>query len=273
MRMRRRPSCAIFWSGSSAPRTEYQYPDAQKLAAYKDKPGYYADHVFVNRPNVYGVCRGTGGGRSIMLSGHIDVVQRGTKWTHDPFAADCVDGRIYGRGAVDMKGGIASMLMAVKAIQACGLRLAGDVKFGTVVDEEAGGMGTLALMAAGYRADACMISEPTDLQIAPLCRGILWGRIVIPGRAGHIEMPQPDWRTGSAVDAIEKGRIYLHAIRNLNQDWAVHKEHKYMKIPCQINIAEVHAGNYPTTYAERCEIVFDAQYLPAEKTKTVWAPA
>lgn len=245
--------------------TQFQYPDAQELKEYEGKPGYYADHEFEDRPNLLGMLKGEGNGKSLMLSGHIDVVQRGSKWTYDPFAGTVEDGNIYGRGACDMKGGIAAMTMAVKAIREAGLKLKGDVKIGTVVDEEAGGMGTLALVAAGNRADACIITEPTDLQIAPLCRGILWGKLVIEGRAGHIELKQGDWRKGGAVDAIEKGFLYLRAFKNLNQDWAISKEHKYMTLPCQINMAEFHAGEYPTTFANHAEIVFDAQYLPREK--------
>ena len=245
--------------------TQFQYPDAQELKEYEGKPGYYADHEFEDRPNLLGMLKGEGNGKSLMLSGHIDVVQRGSKWTYDPFAGTVENGNIYGRGACDMKGGIAAMTVAVKAIREAGLKLKGDVKIGTVVDEEAGGMGTLALVAAGNRADACIITEPTDLQIAPLCRGILWGKLVIEGRAGHIELKQGDWRKGGAVDAIEKGLLYLRAFKNLNQDWAISKEHKYMTLPCQINMAEFHAGEYPTTFANHAEIVFDAQYLPREK--------
>jgi len=246
-------------------KTEFQYPDAKELLPYKDKAGYYADHEFKDRPNLVATLKGEGSGKSIMLSGHIDVVQRGSKWTHDPFAAEIENNRIYGRGAVDMKGGIACMTMALKAIHEAGFKTKGDVQIGTVVDEEAGGMGTLALMAAGNKADACLITEPTALQIAPLCRGILWGKLVIEGRAGHIELKQGDWRKGGAVDAIDKGLLYLRAFKNLNQDWAVTKEHKYMRIPCQINMAEFHAGEYPTTFANHAEITFDAQYLPREK--------
>ena len=245
--------------------TEFQYPDAEELKEYEGKPGYYADHKFENRPNLVGTLKGEGGGRSILLSGHIDVVQRGGDWTMDPFGGELKDGKIYGRGAVDMKGGIAAMTVAVKAIQKAGFKLKGDVKIGTVVDEEAGGMGSLAMIAAGNRADACVISEPTNLKIAPLCRGILWGKLIIEARAGHIELKQGDWRTGGAVDGIAKGRMYLKAFENRNKDWAVGKRHKYMSIPCQINIAEFHAGEYPTTFANHCEITFDAQYLPREK--------
>ena len=125
-------------------KTEFQYPDAEELKEYEGKPGYYADHEFENRPNLVGTLKGEGGGRSILLSGHIDVVQRGGAWTMDPFGGELKDGKVYGRGAVDMKGGIAAMTVAVKAIQKAGFKLKGDVKIGTVVDEEAGGMGSLA---------------------------------------------------------------------------------------------------------------------------------
>jgi len=245
--------------------TEFSYPDAEELKEYKDKAGYYADHTFDERPNLYAVLKGAGGGRSMLMSGHIDVVQRGSKWTEEPFGGELKENRIYGRGAVDMKGGIAAMTAALKAILKSGFRLKGDAMIGTVVDEEAGGMGTLALVAKGYRADGCLITEPTHLNIAPLCRGILWGKLVIEGRAGHIELKQGDFRTGGAVDAIDKAYLYLEQFRRLNKEWAVTKEHKYLPIPCQIHIAQFEAGEYPTTFANRAELTFNAQYLPCEK--------
>lgn len=245
--------------------TEFTYPDAKILAEYEGKPGYYADHTFEDRPNLYAVKTGSGEGKSIMLSGHIDVVQRGSKWTKDPFSGEEQNSRIYGRGAVDMKGGIAAMTVALKAIIQSQVKLKGDVKIGTVVDEEAGGMGTLALMAHGYRADGCLITEPTNLKIAPLCRGILWGKLIIEGRAGHIELKQGDFRTGGAVDAIDKASLYIEQFRRLNKEWSVTKEHKYLPIPCQLHIAQLHAGEYPTTFANHAELTFDAQYLPSEK--------
>lgn len=244
---------------------EYSYPNAQELSKYEGKPGYYADHTFEDRPNLFAKLKGTGGGKSMMMSGHIDVVQRGSKWTKDPFGAEIVDHKLYGRGAVDMKGGIAAMTVALKAIKASGIRLKGDAMIGTVVDEEAGGMGTLALVAKGYRADGCLITEPTHLNIAPLCRGILWGKLTIEGRAGHIELKQGDFRTGGAVDAIDKASLYLEHFRRLNKEWSVRKEHKYLPIPCQIHIAQFEAGEYPTTFANRAVLTFNAQYLPSEK--------
>jgi len=245
--------------------TEMSYPDAKELIGYKDKAGYCADHTFNGRPNLYGVLKGKGGGKSIILSGHMDVVQTGSKWTHDPFSGDCEDNKIFGRGSVDMKGGIAAMTVAAQAIKECGIDLKGDVKIATVVDEEAGGMGTLALIAKGYRADACIITEPTHLNLAPLCRGILWGKLIVEGRAGHIELKRDDWRNGGAVDAIDKAAYLLGYFRDLNKDWEYTKAHKYLPIPCQIKFAQFDAGEYPTTFANHAELIFDAQYLPKDK--------
>lgn len=245
--------------------TELSYPDAQELKKYEGMAGYMGDHTFEDRPNLYGVLKGEGGGRSIMLSGHMDVVQTGSKWTHDPFSADQVGSTIYGRGTCDMKGGIAAMTMAVKAIRACGIPLKGDVKIGTVVDEEAGGMGTLALVAKGYRADACIITEPTHLNMAPLCRGILWGKIIIEGQAGHIELKREDWKAGGAVDAIDKAAYIMEYFKSFNENWTYTKAHKYLPIPCQLKFAQFEAGEYPTTFANHAELTFDAQYLPQDK--------
>lgn len=248
-------------------RTEFTYPNPEELKKYKGLPGYYPDHKFTNRPNLYAEKLGVGNGKSILLTGHIDVVQRGSKWTKDPFSGMIEDGKIFGRGAVDMKGGVAAMIAATKAILESGVKLKGDIKIATVVDEEAGGMGTLALVDKGYRADGCIVTESTNSKIAPLCRGILWGEIIIDGRSGHIELPQADWRDGGAVDAIDKALLLMYQIENLNKEWALTKTHKYMALPCQIKFAQIEAGEYPTTYANKAIITFNAQYLPRERDK------
>jgi acetylornithine deacetylase len=240
-------------------------PDPEALSEYEERPGYYADHEFEGRPNQAAVLRGGGEGRSLLLTGHVDVVPPGEGWTTDPFGGERRDGRIYGRGAVDMKGGIAAMVGAVEAVVRSGVELVGDVTIGTVVDEEAGGMGTLALVAKGYRADACILTESTNMKVAPLCRGILWGEVKVPGRSGHIELPQGDWREGGAVDAIGRARMLMDQIDRLNEDWALRKRHPLLPLPCQVYIAKVEAGEHPTTYADRAELTFNAQYLPEEK--------
>ena len=240
-------------------------PNAKQLAKYEGRAGYYPDHEFEGRPNLAAVLKGSGGGRSMLLTGHVDVVPAGGGWTVDPFGAERKDGIIFGRGTVDMKGGIAAMIMALEAVVKSGYRLKGDVTVGTVVDEEAGGMGTLDFVDKGYRADACIMTESTDMKVAPLCRGILWGKLIIPGRSGHIELPQGDWREGGAVDAIALARVFMDHFDRLNADWRVRKTHPYMPIPCQLYVAQFNAGEYPTAFANKAELVFNAQYLPREK--------
>ena len=244
---------------------ELTYPDAKRLAKYEGYPGYAADHTFENRPNVYANIPGAGGGRSILLAGHADTVAPGEGWTVDPFKGAVRDGRIYGRGIADQKGGIAASMVAVQALKACGIALRGDVRFGSMVDEEAGGMGMLDFIDRGYRADACLMTEPTDKKIAPLCRGILWGKIIIKGRSGHIELPHGNWRENEAVDGIQKARYIMDCIENLNRDWAVRKTHPLLTIPCSIEFGMINGGEFPSTFANKVEIGFDAQFLPRER--------
>lgn len=240
-------------------------PNADELSQYEGKAGYYPGRDFTGRPNLAGTFEGQGDGKSLLLFGHIDVVKAGSKWTKDPFAATIEDGKLYGRGAVDMKGGVAAMIMALTAVVNSGIKLDGRVTVGTVVDEEAGGMGVLDFAHQGYRADGCILTEPSALKIAPLCRGILWGKLIVHGKSGHIEMPQGDWRSGGAVDAIDKALLYLQQIRRLNADWQHHKKHPLLPLPCQIHVAQFQAGDYPTSFANRAEITFNAQYLPSER--------
>lgn len=242
-------------------------PNADDLAKHAGGPGYYPGRDFRGRPNLAATLPGSGGGRSLLLLGHVDVVSPGEGWSVDPFAAVRRDGTIVGRGAADMKGGWAAALSAIEILADLGLRLRGDVIFASVVDEEAGGMGTLAMVDRGYHADGAIIPEPTDLVVAPLCRGILWGRVTIPGRASHIEMPQPHWRDGGAVDAIVLGRAILDEIDKLNACWAAdpRKQHPLLPLPCQVSVSMLDAGEFPTAFAGEMRITFDAQYLPAEK--------
>jgi acetylornithine deacetylase len=242
-------------------------PDSDALAHHAGGPGYYPGRDFSGRPNLVGTLAGSGGGRSLILLGHADVVSEGKGWTRKPFAAERDEGNVYGRGTSDMKGGMAAAIGALEVLAEVGLRPRGDVIFASVVDEEAGGMGTLAFVDRGYRADGAVIPEPSDLKVAPLCRGILWGRVTIPGRSSHIEMPQPDWREGGAVDAIALGRAFLDALDGLNEQWDANpaKNHALLPLPCQVKVAMLEAGEYPTAYANSMTITINVQYLPSER--------
>ncbi|MDQ3871432.1 MAG: M20/M25/M40 family metallo-hydrolase [Chloroflexota bacterium] len=163
-------------------------------------PGWWPGLDYSDRPNVVGVWRGSGSGRSLILNGHIDVVPAGdrTLWRHDPYGAEMEDGLIYGRGTADQKIGIAAMLMAVQTLSDLGLRPGGDVTVESVVNEELGGYnGTLACCAKGYRADAAIVTEATDFAVGGAQKGGQVYRMVVPGEAYHHAV----WERGaSALD-------------------------------------------------------------------------
>ncbi|MCZ2154138.1 MAG: M20/M25/M40 family metallo-hydrolase [Bryobacterales bacterium] len=138
-----------------------------------DHPLYWPGRKYEKRPNVAGVKKGSGGGRSLLLSGHIDTVPPGElPWKYPPFEGRVEGGRLYGRGSVDMKCGIATNLFVAEALANTETSLAGDLTIESVVDEEFGGVnGTLAGRLMGYRAEAAIISEPSFLRVCPAQRG------------------------------------------------------------------------------------------------------
>ena len=250
--------------------TDLWDPDGPALLArYEGRPGANKGRTFEGRPNLGGTLSGTGGGRSIMLTGHIDVVPPGaaSHWDGDPFAPIVADGFVRGRGTVDMKGGVACMLMTIEILKEIGVPLSGDVVFTTVVDEEIGGMGSLAMVDRGFRADAGIMTEPTGNRIAPLCHGILWGRVTLDGIGGHAELTPAAWHGSGPVDAIQLVRQVLDGIDILNRRWMFDpvKNHPLMDLPNQIIVTQVQAGEHPSSMAGRGEIIIDVQYLPHEK--------
>src|SRR5581483_10394096 len=146
-------------------------PDIYELAAVPELLGhkeYWPGRDYANRPNVNGVLQGAGGGRSLILSGHVDTVPADSPvpWKYPPFGASVEGGRLFGRGAWDMKAGVAMNLAVLRALRQSGIVLSGDLIFESVVDEEFGGVnGTLAARLRGYNAEAAVIGEPTSLRI------------------------------------------------------------------------------------------------------------
>ena len=251
-------------------KTDLWDPDGPALfAKHQGRPGAHAGRHFDGRPILAGRLAGSGGGRSMMLTGHVDVVPPGAAghWRTDPFVATVQDGMLTGRGAVDMKGGVACMLEAASVVRELGIDLAGDIVFATVVDEEIGGMGSLALVDRGWHADAAILPESTALAISPICHGILWGRIRLDGIGGHAELRPKSWQEGGPVDAVTLLRQMLDGIDVLNRRWALdpRKNHPLMQLPNQVIVTELRAGEHPSSMAGAAEIVIDVQYLPPEK--------
>jgi acetylornithine deacetylase len=160
-------------------------PDAATAAA--DPSAGYPPLPYEGRSSIVGVRRGTGRGRSLHLTGHIDVVpvDPGAPWTHDPWSGEQADGRIWGRGAGDMKGGLAAYLLAAEAlVQACP-ELPGDLVVSSVIEEECGGNGMWSVLRDGISADATLVGEPTGLAVVHAGTGVVWLRLLARGAAGH----------------------------------------------------------------------------------------
>lgn len=239
--------------------------DASKMESFRGS-GLLSDRDMSNMPVLNATLKGSGGGKSIILNGHYDVVPVGLieNWSHDPFAGDIVGGKIIGRGTNDMKGGITAMMMAIKCIQQAGASLKGDVLVQTVPDEEATCMGALSACQKGYKADAAIIPEPTDMKVLVAVRGNAYGKITVLGRAGHSEMPQPHFSEGGAVNAIYKAMKVLGGIEELVEEWRTRpdKQHKYLH-PDMLVPTVIHGGEWPVTYPEKVEISFDGMFIPA----------
>jgi len=189
-------------------------PDNGRLGRYYD---HVDGHDYTDRPNVVAVWNGSGGGRSLILNGHVDTVPPGdeSRWRHGPFSGDVKDGEIYGRGAADMKGGLAALLCAVEALIRSGVRLKGDLIVQSVVDEEGDGNGTLACCDRGFRADGALIAEPTDFDVVPAFPGVSILELVVQGRAGHYATK---YTPKAGVNAIHKMRVLLDAMDELEKE-------------------------------------------------------
>ena len=210
-------------------------------------PAFSDDAIpFVDRLNVVARWPGTGGGRSLILNGHMDVVPPGdlAKWTRDPWGGEVDGDRLYGRGACDMKSGLASAVFAVQALQSIGVALNGDVMLQSVIGEESGGVGTLATIVRGYRADACVIMEPMSLRIAPVQTGALTFRLTVNGRAAHACM-RP-----RGVSAITEFIPIATALEQFNIDRHERYRDDLFDDPTNIaslSIGTVRAGDWPST--------------------------
>jgi acetylornithine deacetylase len=239
-------------------------PDAREFADHPMMPPW---HHWQGRPLTVGTLRGSGGGRSLVVNGHIDVVDAGerSRWTSPPFAAEVRDGRIYGRGAVDMKGGVGAAIFALETLQACRIRLAGDVVVETVPDEETCAMGTIAAIARGYRADAGLVPEPTRCNLWIATRGLLHGTLTVDGRSAHAEMNQPRWQDGGGVNAISKAVSALDGLERLTAEWAERedKRHALLGTP-SASPTIIRGGSFISNIPERCEVAVNATYLPSD---------
>lgn len=219
-------------------------PDSKEL---KENENFVSTREsFSDSPNVVARWKGVGGGRSLILNGHIDVVPEGERmlWECDPYEGKTENGKVYGRGTTDMKGGNVAMLFAMEALQATGVILKGDVIFQSVIEEESGGAGTLAAILRGYKADAALIPEPTNLKIFQKQQGSMWFRLKVKGKSAH------GGTRYEGVSAIEKSFSVVARLSKLEEDRNKRVNdplYGQIPIPLPINIGRIEGGNWPSS--------------------------
>lgn len=214
----------------------------------KNHPGYRpVARGYEGRPNIVATLKGTGGGRSLLLNGHTDVIPvgNGEGWSDDPWSAKIENGRIYGRGSCDMKSGVASHVLAVQYLKELGLTPKGDVLINIVIDEEVSGHGTLDTVIRGYKADAGISGETSDLHVQPACIGRIWFEIEIHGKPAGIQQRY------LGISGIALGRKIVEAVQELEDHRVATVKHPLYpsaidSLPCIIGSFQ--AGNYPSAF-------------------------
>lgn len=218
---------------------------------------------YESRPNVATTWKGSGGGKSLILNGHVDVVPATPEhhWTYDPWGGEVSDGRMYGRGAADMKSGVAAMIYAVRALREEGIKLKGDATLETVIEEECTGNGALAARVRGYGADAAIIPEPSNQAALEAQLGVMWARVTVRGRGAHASS------AFGAVNAISKAQLMIQAIQKLEA--SVNAEAPPGKFngiehPLNYNIGIIRGGDWASSVPEECTLEVRISAYPEE---------
>ena len=211
----------------------------------------------MGRPNVVGIARGTGGGKTLLLNGHMDTVGvTGMTAGHQPR----VDGgRLYGRGAYDMKGGVAACMLAIAEAKRQNLR--GDVIFTGVIDEEYASLGTMDL-AKRFHADGAIVAEATELQLILAHRGFVWLEVETIGKAAHGSRPD------LGVDAIVKMGKILSEMEKLDQALRSDPTHPLLGSG-SLHASLIRGGQELSSYPERCLLSVERRTLPGEAPEAV----
>lgn len=215
-----------------------------EVSVLEERPG---------RPSVVGIRRGTGGGRSLMLNGHLDTVGVAS-YQGDPFSGDLREGRVFGRGAFDMKGGVAAILVA--AARASARDLAGDVLVTLVADEEFGSLGTEEVLRS-FAADAAVVVEPSGLELTLAHRGFAWFALELRGVAAHGSQPE------RGVDAIAHASLVLRALDDLRARLESGAQHPTLGHGA-VRVSMISGGDDAATVADTCTLTLERRMLPGQ---------
>jgi acetylornithine deacetylase len=213
------------------------------------------------RISVTGRLHGTGGGKSLMLNGHYDTVD--VDAMAEPFSGAVRDGKLFGRGAYDMKGSVAACMTALKALRDEGKPLRGDVIVAAVADEEYGSVGT-ADLAGRVKVDGAIVTEPTALEICLAHKGYLWIEVETEGRAAHGS------RFQEGIDANMKMGAVLAELARLERELRTRPAHPLVGPP-SLHAATLRGGTGLSTYAERCRLEIERRTIPGETADSVTA--
>jgi acetylornithine deacetylase len=206
------------------------------------------------RVSMIGTLRGSGGGRSLMLNAHYDTV--GVEGMDAPFSAEIRDGRLYGRGAYDMKASLAAQMAAVKAIVDSGSRLRGDLVIAAVADEEYGSIGTFDVIRE-IKTDAAIVTEPTAARICLAHKGYLWIEVETIGRAAHGS------KFEQGIDANMMVGRFLSELSTLERELRERAPHPLLGPP-SLHAAMIQGGEGLSTYAASCKLQIERRTIPGE---------
>lgn len=234
---------------------------AQFIAHWAGQAGLevHLDEALPGRPNVVAIARGSGGGKALMLNGHMDTVGvEGMPQAHQPYVKN---GRLYGRGAYDMKAGLAACMLAIKSTQEKHLR--GDVILTAVMDEEYAGRGTMDI-ARRYHADAAIVAEFTEMKLILAHKGFAWLDVETLGVAAHGSRPE------LGVDAIAKMGSMLVELEKLDQTLRSRPTHKWLGSG-SLHASLINGGRELSSYPDRCLLSIERRTIPGETPEKVEA--
>lgn len=249
--------------------------DGLTVNSFLSSPEEIADYVthvgeqpsFDDRPSIVATRKGRGGGKSLMIGGHVDTVpvEDRSKWQHPP-EGEVVGERIYGLGSTDMKGGVVAAMMVPRILHDLGIELAGDLFVNTVVGEEDGGLGTMSTILQGYRPDGVVITEPTSQRVGVASGGSLVFRITVTGKAAH------GANRNDGVSAIEKFIPIFQDLLAWEAERQISVKHPLYdgyanKFP--ISVGKIRSGDWASTVPDKLTVEGRLGFIPGETMESM----
>lgn len=212
------------------------------------------------RPSIVGIARGTGGGRSLMFNGHIDTVSTAS-YDGDALKPVVRDGKLFGRGAFDMKSGVAAMMVAAVRAREKGVR--GDVLVACVADEEYASFGTEQVVRQ-FTADAAIVTEPSQLNVIIAHKGFIWFDVIVHGHAAHGSRPE------LGIDAIVKAGRFLVALEGYGRELSAKPIHARLQSG-SVHASLISGGEEVSSYPAECRITLERRTVPGETSESIRA--